>query len=57
MLIASNYVMEYQKKNKTLTGSIELVAYQRKWISKLKFRDLINKLPESNYKNTLKKFT
>ena len=57
MLIASNYVMEYQKKNKTLTGSIELVAYQRKWISKLKFRDLINKLPESNYKNTLKQFT
>ena len=56
-LIASNYVMEYQKKNKTLTGSIELVAYQRKWISKLKFRDLINKLPESNYKKTLKKFT
>ena len=49
--------MEYQKKNKTLTGSIELVAYQRKWISKLKFRDLINKLPESNYKKTLKKFT
>jgi len=56
MLIASNYVMDYQKKNKTLTGSIELVAFKKKWISRLKFRDLISKLPESNYKNSLKQY-
>ncbi len=43
--------------NKATKDLLEFWEDQMKWISKLKFRDLINKLPESNYKNTLKKFT
>ena len=54
MLEASNYLAKYQKENKTLIGSIELTAYQNKWISKKNFIDLLNLLPTSDYKNKLK---
>ena len=56
MLEASNYVHKYQKKEKTLVGSIELDAYINGWISKKQFKLLINQLPNSNYKLSLKRY-
>ena len=56
MLEASNYVHKYQKKEKTLVGSIELDAYISGWISKKQFKLLINQLPNSNYKLSLKRY-
>jgi len=55
MLEASNYVHKYQKKEKTLVGSIELDAYINGLISKKQFKLLINQLPNSNYKLSLKR--
>ena len=56
MLEASNYVHKFQKKEKTLVGSIELDAYISGWISKKQFKLLINQLPNSNYKLSLKRY-
>ena len=56
MLEASNYVHKFQKKEKTLVGSIELDAYINGWISKKQFKLLINQLPNSNYKLSLKRY-
>ena len=56
MLEASNYVHKYQKKEKTLVGSIELDAYINGLISKKQFKLLINQLPNSNYKLSLKRY-
>ena len=56
MLEASNYVHKYQKKEKTLVGSIELDTYINGWISKKQFKLLINQLPNSNYKLSLKRY-
>ena len=56
MLEASNYVHKYQKKNKTLVGSIELESYKNGWISKKQLKLLINQLPGSNYKLRLERF-
>ena len=55
MLEASNYVHKYQKKNKTLVGSIELESYKNGWISKKQLKLLINQLPGSNYKLRLER--
>jgi glucose-1-phosphate thymidylyltransferase len=55
MLEASNYVHKYQKKEKTLVGSIELDSYLNGWISKKQFKLLIDQLPNSNYKLSLKR--
>ena len=55
MLEASNYVNKFQKKEKTLVGSIELDAYINGLISKKQFKLLINQLPNSNYKLSLKR--
>lgn len=55
MLEASNYVHKYQKKEKTLVGSIELDSYLNGWISKKQFKLLIEQLPNSNYKLSLKR--
>lgn len=57
MLEASNYVHKYQKKQKTLVGSIELDSYRNGWISKKKLKLLIDQLPNSNYKLSLKRNT
>ena len=56
MLEASNYVHKYQKKEKTLVGSIELDAYINGLISKKQFKLLIKQLPNSNYKLSLKRY-
>ena len=56
MLEASNYLHKYQKKEKTLVGSIELDAYINGLISKKQFKLLINQLPNSNYKLSLKRY-
>ena len=56
MLEASNYVHKFQKKNKTLVGSIELESYKNGWISKKQLKLLINQLPGSNYKLRLEYF-
>ena len=56
MLEASNYVHKYQKKNRTLVGSIELESYKNGWISKKQLKILINQLPGSNYKLSLEHF-
>ena len=56
MLEASNYVHKYQKKEKTLVGSIELDSYLNGWISKKQFKLLIDQLPNSNYKLSLKRY-
>ena len=55
MLEASNYVHKYKKKQKTLVGSIELDSYRNGWISKKKMKLLIDQLPNSNYKLSLKR--
>ena len=54
MLEASNYVHKYQKKQKTLVGAIELDSYRNGWISKKQLKLLIDQLPNSNYKSSLK---
>ena len=56
MLEASNYVHRYQKNKKTLVGSIELVALKNGWISKNKFKLMISKYSNSQYKKNLQKF-
>ena len=56
MLEASNYVHRYQKNKKTLVGSIELVALKNGWISKNKFKIMISKYSNSQYKKNLQKF-
>ena len=56
MLEASNYVHRYQKNKKTLVGSIELVALKNGWISKNKFKIMIGKYSNSQYKKNLQKF-
>ena len=56
MLEASNYVQRYQKNKKTLVGSIELVALKNGWISKNKFKLMISKYSNSQYKKNLQKF-
>ena len=56
MLEASNYVQKYQKLNNTLIGSIELTAFKNNWINKTRFKDLVKKLPESEYKKKLKTY-
>ena len=53
MLEASNYVHKYQKKEKTLVGSIELDSYLNGWISKNQLKLLIDQIPNSNYKFSL----
>lgn len=55
MLEASNYVHKYQKKQKTLVGAIELDSYRNGWISKKQLKLLIDQLPNSNYKLSLKR--
>ena len=56
MLEASNYVHRYQKNKKTLVGSIELAALKNGWISKNKFKIMISKYSNSQYKKNLQKF-
>ena len=56
MLEAANYVAKYQKKNKELIGSVELIAFQNKWINKKNFQSLIRKLPNSEYKVNLESY-
>ena len=56
MLEASNYVQRYTKNKKTLMGSIELVALKNGWISKNKFKLMISKYSNSQYKKNLQKF-
>ena len=46
----------YQKKNKELIGSVELIAFQNKWINKKNFQSLIRKLPKSEYKVNLESY-
>ena len=55
MLEAANYVHKYQKKQKTLVGAIELDSYRNGWISKKQLKLLIDQLPNSNYKSSLKR--
>ena len=55
MLTASNFISKYQNQNKKLAGSIELTAFENRWISKKQFRKLIQNIPSSNYKDSLKK--
>ena len=55
MLAASNFISKYQNQRKRLIGSIELVALENKWISKKQFSKLIQNIPNSNYKDSLKK--
>ena len=55
MLIASNFISKYQNQRKRLIGSIELIALENKWISKKQFSKLIQNIPNSNYKDSLKK--
>ena len=55
MLTASNFISKYQNQRKRLIGSIELVALENKWISKKQFSKLIQNIPNSNYKDSLKK--
>ena len=53
--MASNFISKYQNQNKKLVGSIELTAFENRWISKKQFRKLIQNIPSSNYKDSLKK--
>ena len=55
MLIASNFISKYQNQRRSLTGAIELIALQNKWISKKQFGKLIKNIPNSDYKDSLKK--
>ena len=55
MLTASNFISKYQSQKKRLIGSIELLALENKWISKKQFSKLIQNIPSSQYKETLKK--
>ena len=55
MLTASNFISKYQSQKKRLIGSIELLALENKWISKKQFSTLIQNIPNSQYKETLKK--
>ena len=55
MLTASNFISKYQNQRKRLIGSIELIALENKWISKKQFSKLIQNIPNSNYKDSLKK--
>ena len=55
MLTASNFISKFQNQRKRLIGSIELVALENKWISKKQFSKLIQNIPNSNYKDSLKK--
>ena len=57
MLEASNYIRRFQIRNKTLVGSIELIAWKNGWISKKKFSLIISKYPNSQYKKNLQKFS
>jgi len=56
MLEAANYVQKYQKLNNILIGSIELTAFKNNWINKTRFKDLVKKLPDSEYKKKLKTY-
>tara|TARA_Y100000741_G_scaffold340787_1_gene302619 strand:+ start:96 stop:968 length:873 start_codon:yes stop_codon:yes gene_type:complete len=53
MLAASNFISKYQNQNKKLSGSIELTAFENRWISKKQFSKLIQNIPSSNYKDFL----
>ena len=55
MLAASNFISKSQNQSKKLIGSIELIALENKWISKKQFSKLIQSIPNSNYKDSLKK--
>ena len=55
MLTASNFISKYQNQRKRLIGSIELIALENKWITKKQFSKLIQNIPNSNYKDSLKK--
>ena len=55
MLVASNFISKFQNQSKKLIGSIELIALENKWISKKQFSKLIQNIPNSNYKDSLKK--
>ena len=55
MLAASNFISKSQNQSKKLIGSIELIALKNKWISKKQFSKLIQNIPNSNYKDSLKK--
>ena len=55
MLAASNFISKSQNQSKKLIGSIELIALENKWISKKQFSKLIQNIPNSNYKDSLKK--
>tara|TARA_B100001029_G_C15041259_1_gene443797 strand:+ start:197 stop:1069 length:873 start_codon:yes stop_codon:yes gene_type:complete len=56
MLVASNYIAKFQSQNRSLVGSIELEALKNKFISKKQFSNLINEIPNSTYKDSLKKY-
>jgi len=53
MLAASNFISKYQNQNKKLSGSIELTAFENRWISKKQFSKLIQNIPSSAYKDFL----
>ena len=55
MLVASNFISKFQNQSKKLIGAIELIALENKWISKKQFSKLIQSIPNSNYKDSLKK--
>ena len=56
LLDASNYVAKYQKDKKKIVGAIEIVALQSGWINKMQFKQLIDKMPTSDYKKSMKSF-
>jgi len=55
MLIASNFIQKYQNSNNSLVASIEAIALQKKWITKIQFQNLVTKIPNSQYQLALKK--
>jgi len=55
MLIASNFIQKYQEDNNELVASIEAIALKNKWITRIQFNKLLEKIPNSQYQAALKK--
>ena len=55
LLQSAQYIQAIQERNNILVSSPEEVALRKKFISKNEFKKLVNKMPDSLYRQSLKK--
>ena len=50
LIDSSAFIKKYEENSGEVIASIEQIAYRKKLITLKQYKDLLNKIPESNYK-------